>query len=367
MAPSKGADGLVVLQASISSTATLIKNFQLALQSPTPPHPKIESPPQPLALLSDSCKILKAQTTKLSLLILNQPFTPSAITYILNACSGGCLPAMMSALELCTPDKYSHLLHNQIKSSISRIMTELLNLIASIPQDERGIEPQSRDTLASTGVLWAECNKMVTLASDGIVFLATQKVQEYHSLLKDAIQELEEWDPEEEEHDSDEDSISSHGQQITKSSTVNGSDVATSLETLSVTDVGELQKRSLSTLRTVRLLYPALQKRRIGTLPNITSATSPEALPSSEIIENLDSMISSTRSFTEAADEIAGALYESDESQVEVRLKELVKEAELCGTRAKKDWNDDEDEFAEWVGKWLMRLKEVGSEGWERS
>lgn len=364
MAPPTSESSLIALQACIASTQALINSFQLALQSPTPRHSNIEIPPQPLALLSDSCKVLKAQTTKLSLLILNKPFTPSAITYILNACAGGCLPAIMAALELCPAEIYGHLLHNHIRTSISRLMAELLNLIASIPQDERGIEPQSRDILASTGVLWAGCDDIVTLANDGIISLAIHKAEEYHSLLKDAIEELEQWDPEEEEDVSDTDLLSSQQQ---KSSTTDSGDTtepAASLEALSVTDnIVELQKRSLSTFRIVRLIYPALKKRRIASFPNITSTTSHERLPRVEDINRLDVIILSTRRFTEVADEIAGALYEGGEVQVSKLLDALVREAKQCSITIKKNWRCEEDDFTAWVGKWLARLEEVNQKG----
>lgn len=364
MAPPTRESSLMALQACISSTQALITSFQLALQSPTPRHSNIERPPQPLALLSDSCKILKAQTTKLSLLILNKPFTPSAITYILNACAGGCLPAIMSALELCPTEIYSHLLHNHIRTSISRLMAELLNLIASIPQDERGIEPQSRDVLASTGVLWAGCDDIVTLANSGIISLAIQKAEEYHSLLKDAIEELEQWDPEEEEDVSDTDSLSSR-QQITNTTAFGDTtEPGALLEALFVTNnIVELRKRSLSTLRTVRLIYPALKKRRIASFPNITSTTSHEHLPRVEHINRLDAIMLSTQRFTEAADEIAGALYEGGEVQVSELLDALVGEAKQCSTTVTKNWKGEEDDFTAWVGKWSARLEEVNQKG----
>lgn len=358
MAGPKAEDGLAVLQNSILSIKSLIDSFQLALQVPIAQHPDLENPPQPLALLSDSCKILKAQTTKLSLLILNKPFTPSAITYILNTCSSGCLPAMISALELCPSEKYSSLLHDRIKSSISRIMTELVNLIDSIPQDERGLEPQSRDTLASTGVLWAECDKLVTLASEGIVSLALQKAEDYHSLLKDAIEELAQWDPEEED-ESDTDSLSSHKQTTRTTPPSMDTDPATSFEALTITNMVDLKERSLSTLRTIRLLYPALKKRRIATFPNINSSTPLDLLPRPTDIASLDSLMSSAQHFSEAADEIAGALYESDEERVLKRLKELMESAEKCATSSKQNWKDEDDEFSAWLNKWLASSRVI--------
>ena len=360
MAPSKEADNLVALRATLSSTKALIHSFRVALQSPTPPPSAIQDPPNPLALLSDASQILKAQTTKLSLLILNKPFTPSAITFILISLSNSCLPGLISALEICPATKYTRLLHQHIGSTLLKIMMELLSLIASIPSDEHGIETSTgRNTLASTGVLWAECDKMVELASKGLVSLAVQRTEDYHGLLKDAIQELEEWDPDE-DTDSDTDSLSSNKQK--PASTPMADDLASTIEDLSISSVSSLRKRTLLTLRTVRVIYPALKKRRISTFPNITSASTLGSLPTSTQIDVLDSLIDQAKGFTDAADEIAGALYEGDVEQVERRLRALRESAEGCAVGVKKGWEGEEDEFTAWAEKWTARLEEVGKE-----
>ena len=269
----------------------------------------------------------------------------------------------MSALEFCPAQKYSQLLHNHIKSSLSRIMTEMLNLLESIPQDERGIDPQSRGTLASTGVIWAECDKLVALANDGIISLTARKIDDFHDLLKDAIAELEEWNPESDESESDTDSLFSNKQTPAQSEKADDLSLNTSFCDLSISPMIELQKRSLGTLRTVRLLYPALRKRRILNFPNITYSTPLEALPSSENINRLDTVIMAIQSMTEEADEIAGALYENNGSQVVKRLEAQQKRAERCAFEVKRDWRDKEDEFSVWADKWAARLNEIGSQG----
>ena len=239
-------------------------------------------------------------------------------------------------------------------------MMEVLSLIASIPSDEYGIEMSTgRNTLASTGVLWAECDKMVELASNGLVSLAAQRTEDYHGLLKDAIQELEEWDPDE-DTDSDTDSLSSNKQKPASTPTANN--LASTLEDLSISSVAILRKRTLLTLRTVRVIYPALKKRRISTFPNITSASTFESLATSIQIDALDSLIDQAKGFTDAADEIAGALYEGDEEQVERRLRALRESAEACAIGFKKGWKGEEDEFTGWAEKWAARLEEVGRE-----
>ena len=267
----------------------------------------------------------------------------------------------MSALELCPAKEYSQVLHGHIKSSLSKIMVELLHLLASIPHDERGIDSRSRDTLASTGVLWAECDAMVILASSGLAHVADQNLKEYHDLFKDAIEELEDWDPEGDDSDSDTASLSSTRQDPSTSADTDLSHLSTDFQDLSVSSIVELRVHTLTTLRTVRLLYPALQKRRVSNFPNITSATMSDSLPSVQIVEQFDSMISSTKAFTELADEIAGALYESNEMQGLARLRSLQEDAIACASKARVNWEGEEDEFSGWVDKWVARLKEVGN------
>lgn len=359
MASAKESDHLATLQATITSIKILIQALQRALQPSNHPQPEIKDSPNPLALLSDGSKILKAQTTKLSLLVLNKPFTPSAISYILDALYGGCLPGLCSSFELSPSAQYTHLLHQHIQSSLSKTMTTLLSLVASIPQNEHGIEIVRQDVLASTGLLWADCDKMVQLASTGLVELAKQKVEEWHGLLKDAIEELEEWDPEEEEMDEDPDCLSSAIPKPKSTPISNQRPLASSFEHLSLSPIFALRKRTLTILRTIRVLYPALQKRRVSTFPNINKQSTPESLPTSSQINGLDSLVSHTQQWTEAADEIAGSLYEGDEQQVEKRLSSLCEAAESCIRNYKQDWNGKEDEFAGWIDKWLARLEEL--------
>ena len=358
MAPSTEIDALAILETTISNLKTLLHRFQTALQSPTLAHSPIEDTPNPLAVLSDASQILKAQTTKLSLLLLNKPFTPSAITFILTSLSNSCLPALMSALELCPADKYTTLMHQYIKSSLSRIMMELLSLLSSIPKNEHGVEKTlDRDTLASTGVLWAECDKMVALGSGGVTKVAAERVEEYHGLLKDAIAELEEWDPDE-DSESDTDSLPS-----SKGNTSSSRPIDTSLEQsvqdLSLSSIAALRKQTLGTLRIIRVLYPAFVKRRILTFPNINSTAMAENLPSSVQIRSLDELIDRTQQFTEETDEIAGALYAGDEEEVDGRLTKLAEASKTCVEGVRLSWSGNKDEFTTWAEKWMMRLDEV--------
>ena len=237
---------------------------------------------------------------------------------------------------------------------------ELLALLALIPQDEHGIEKtMGRDTLASTGVLWGECDKMMALGSGGLTKLAAGRVEEYHGLLKDAIAELEEWDPDE-DAESDTDSVTSDGVKDVSARLVDAS-LEQSIGDLSLSPIAVLRNRTLATLRIIRVLYPAIVKRRILTFQNFDRTTTAENLPSASHIRNLDTLVDYTKKFTEETDEVAGALYAGAEEEVNDRLTKLAEMSKTCVQGIKFGWDGNEDEFTIWAGKWTARLEEMRS------
>lgn len=264
----------------------------------------------------------------------------------------------MSALQLCPADKYTNLMHQYIRSSLSTTVMELLGLLGLIPQNEHGVEKTiGRDILASTGILWAECDRMVALGLEGVTKIAAERVDQYHDLLKDAITELEQWDPDE-DSESDTDSVASNK---SKPSSARAGDtpLGRSLQDLSVSSIAALRRQTLGTLRIIRVLYPAFVKRRILTFPNIDSTAKAESLPSSSQIRSLDRVVNHTQQFTEEADEIAGALYAGDEEEVDDRLTKLAEMSKTCVEGLRMNWSGHEDEFSSWAEKWMMRLEEV--------
>ncbi|RDI88451.1 hypothetical protein Vi05172_g1459 [Venturia inaequalis] len=94
------------LLAKTTHLQTLLTHFKTSLTTTTTPPPSLPATtsPNPLPLLRDASHLLKAQTTKLGLLLLNEPFTPSAVIKVLSACEAQPLPAIMGALELCHSD-----------------------------------------------------------------------------------------------------------------------------------------------------------------------------------------------------------------------------------------------------------------------
>ncbi|KAL9633313.1 MAG: hypothetical protein Q9164_004776, partial [Protoblastenia rupestris] len=120
-----------------------------------------------------------------------------------------------------------------------------------------------------------------------------------------------------------------------------------------------LKARVLKYLRLVRLLYPALRKRRITTFPNITRVSGESEVPSLQQIRVLDALIAHTQHFTDETDEIAGVLYTDDEGAVLARLEHLAEEVRKCVELTRKNWDGEEDEFSAWIDKWMVRWEDL--------
>ena len=221
-------------------------------------------------------------------------------------------------------------------------MKVLVKLFEEIPQDEHGVQDnQGRDTLQYTGQLWESCDFMINLADQGLRSLAAAKVTEYRSLVDDALGELEGWTTDE----------------------VDDGDDSSSTIFLPLPQVDDtmkaLSKNVLKKLKLVGLLYPPLLKRRIKRFPEINGSTSPEQLPSSKQVADLDTLMAYTQLFQEETDNIAETLYTSNmEEEVKVRLGIIIDYAKKALAVVRKDWDGGDDEFTAWSDKWLIRINE---------
>lgn len=367
MAPSKFDKDINTLSGAVSNIVALIRAFQ----SPHPPNTASSlgpSPhPNPLAVLSDASKILKAQTTKLSLLLLNKPFTPGEIAHILNALANSCLPALATVPDLCPGDRYTELLRRYIGARISSLWRELLTLLESIPRDKDGFEKQEHEgTLLSTGVLWATCDKLVAAGADGVVAVGSDALKESQALLQDAIDELDEWDPDEDNEgetgnneDDDDNDEADPTPAIYTPTTSDDEAIVEGLHKTTLDPIIESKARALQHLRLVRLLYPALSKHRIKPFSNITRSTAEADLPTAASVRIFDGIVKNAQAFTEEADEIAAALYTGDPKEVDRRVKVLMMEATKCVNLSRLSYDEKEDAFSGWAQKWIARSEEL--------
>ncbi|KAL8921002.1 MAG: hypothetical protein Q9172_004244 [Xanthocarpia lactea] len=377
----------------------LLRGFSPELSNNACPNTiKIHNVPNALALLHDSSSVLRAQGTKLSLLLLNKPFTPSAIASVLTSISSECLPGLMSAWEMSTPEVYGHVIHKEVHngsqdlvSAISRLADDIEVMTEDADDDTDALLEdhvgKKEDILQVTGQVWSVCDRLIEIAKVGLVGVAMDKATEWEALIKDAIEEVEGWDPDaEDDFDMEFDSGAEEGEskQLVKEEQkeVNGiktngteqpgmahrgkdielqsNDRPPLMASLQLTDIHATKAKVLKLLKLIRMLYPALRKRRISTFPPFTRTSSTASLPPSNQVTQFSFMLQFCGDFSTAADDLADALYDKVPNLVQAKMELMSIMAGRCVDEVKKGWNDEEDEFTQWSTKWVARVEEVG-------
>src|SRR5438876_242251 len=124
--------GLERLHLTLTTTLSLLRQFLSSLSTTPPPTTTTTNPPtasDPLPLLSTAATLTKAHTTKLSLLLLTPPFTPTAISGVLHDLSAGALPVMMTAVEQCSPEVWGQTLSDEVRGGVRRVLRGLVALV----------------------------------------------------------------------------------------------------------------------------------------------------------------------------------------------------------------------------------------------
>ncbi|KUL88158.1 hypothetical protein ZTR_04100 [Talaromyces verruculosus] len=333
-------------------------------------------PAEPLIILSNSAKSLRAQVTKLSLLAITAPFTPSAISTCLASVNDSVMPSMVTASLLLTPGEYTKAFSTEARILVKTGLKEFAVLVQEISNTAEKLDPsfpskssepskdaenkkkelskQEKDVLTSqTGRVWDVCDTITTLVSQGVVGHVAKRVQQWHDLVKDAINELEEWDPEDEDDGGFEELIGSDDDDDEESNTEN-EDVDDDEK-----DVEALQTQKKSVLRALKpiaQIYPAIVTNRVkkGGL----MADNPQQ------IAKLELLTVNLQSIPDHVDEAAGSLYEHN-------LDDCVKYLKLAKTTAEKaidlvvfSWGEQqqEDKFTVWSGTWRKVMGDVISD-----
>ncbi|KAJ9631643.1 hypothetical protein H2203_000042 [Taxawa tesnikishii (nom. ined.)] len=336
------------------STRALLAQFLTSLSSPSATSTLPPNPPNPLHVLRDSAALLKAQTTKLSLLLINKPFTASAITKVLREIMGTVLPAMMSGVEICQPGIWGRLLSAEAKVRVRNVMREMDGMVAEVgeaaQQELSGKEKsvKNRDSLASTGVVWAACDRVTELEGLGVGGLAVRKAEQYRDTIKDAIEELKEWG----EDDEDDEEGFENGESEGEGDRDSVEDIFAAANRLPTDrkDLRELLDKSLNRLKKVDMLYAALTKRRLKTF-------APDVASEKANVLKLDELIDALKQLPEIVDELASAFYDLDTDEINTVLQRCLSEARDAAELVKTSWEGKEDEFTAWAGKWIEAVK----------
>ena len=330
----------------IASTLAILQQFAASLSSSsTPETANIDDPPNPLRVLGDSAKLVKAHTTKLSLLAINKPFTPSAITKVLKELSATCLPAMMSAVQICKQETavWGSTMGREVQLRVQRVFRELQSLLDELQSIAAGTQQVGRrDTLSSTGVVWESCDAVLELERLGIGGLALLKAEQYRDTIKDAIEELREWtegedldnegqgdallDDDDEAVDGDKDSI----EDIFNAANSMPKD-RPELKALAEEADGKLKK--------VAILYEALIKRRIKTFKIDGNQSA------SKNVSRLDEVMLHLKRMPHQVDEMASCFYDLDEDTAKTTLQRVIDEGKAAASEMRNGWTGGEDTF----------------------
>lgn len=369
---SKAEKDLSTLRLTKGSTLSLLNQFTTSLSAShtSPGTPPPANAPNPLDVIHTTATLLKAQTTKLSLLVLNKPFTPSAISTILRDVSTSCLPALMSAVEICDPSTYSKILFNEVRLRVRRVLQEFAGLIEEIPvvdvDGHESKEGAKRDNLASTGVVWEACDSLIALDCDGLVGLVVKKAEEWRAMIKDAIAELKEWSEDEADSDVDDEHDTNEADTGLENDINSNGSVPDVPDDTTFEDIfGTTRKlpkgpsilrtqleSSLSKLSLTQILYQAVIKRRLKALPPLVRAPA-SSLPYSHTITILDQLMSHLEVVPTEADELASAFYELNNNSAKEYHNRIIDHAKKAALLAEVSWDGKEDALTEWSRKWL--------------
>jgi hypothetical protein len=201
-----------VLSVTLATTFALIDQFTASISSSSSQlsvparELSLSSKPSPLPLLSASAASLKAQSTKLSLLTLTPPFTPSAVSTVLSAINSSVLPSLLTAALLVASeeDKYTASFSAEVRLLVKATLRDLHSLISCAERRSKNRDPKSqldeqqKNTVTeAVGRIWESCDEWVALADGGVGPFVVKKAEMWLGLIKDAVEELGDWDPEE--------------------------------------------------------------------------------------------------------------------------------------------------------------------------
>lgn len=362
------------LSITLETTLALLEQFQDTVSSSAVANTAETSSSNPngLTLLSASSGTLKAQVTKLSLLTITSPFTHSAVTSVLRACNDSVLPSLVTAALLVTPTEYTKAFQSEVRLLVRSALAEFTALVQQVKsiaekkdQAKKDDPKKKEDELRSSekdavtlavGRVWDACDAVVELATKGVVGFVIRRVEQWRDLVKDAVDEIDQWDPEEGDDFFDDLMGSEKGEEDDAGD--NDDDEEDDDE-----ETAALQERKKSTLRLLRpviQVYPAVITNRLkkaGDAP----------LSSKSEIARLESLMLNLQSIPEQVDEVAGALYEGDMDKSAKFLRKIQQSASQAVKVVELPWSTidlagekpAEDKFTVWSKTWFKVVDEV--------
>ncbi|KAL2866840.1 uncharacterized protein BJX67DRAFT_117452 [Aspergillus lucknowensis] len=360
------------LKIILTTTFTLVEQFQSTLSSPqnTSTTPEQRKGLDALPLLSAAATALKSHVTKLSLLTITSPFTPSAVATTVSTLNESVLPSLVTAALLVTPESHTAAFQNEIRILTCTGLKELFMLVKEVQTvaedkaEKKSLEQSEKDAVTlAAGRVWEACDVLIEVAAKGVVGFVVRRAEEYRDLVKDAVEEIEGWDPDEEGDEFfDELLDDDDGKEIAHIGKDEGSEDDDDEEGKSNAALHEQKKDALRILKPIAQIYPAIISNRLKKTPS--PLTPPDA-------RTLEALMKNLQQIPEHIDEVAGALYEADRNNYTRQLRRT----KGCASRAidlvlfpwgmnqasegQGSIGDIEDKFTNWSKTWAKVMGEV--------
>ncbi|KAM0265390.1 hypothetical protein ACHAQJ_000232 [Trichoderma viride] len=385
MAPAPDAAALQSLETLIQTAGTLLKQLQDVLGE-IRNNPDAASTPatssasttslDALALARDSATLIRAHATKVSLLIINQPFTPSAVSSVVRELVTGPIPGLAASVQACDPNAYTLVFRRELAWRCQRVLSGLAELLQKIPKDGKilakereGFSAAGKGSIASTGVLWSSCDSVVSLANGSVGGFFVHKMNEWKDTLNDIMEEMKEWGDEEADDDDDDDeddddeadNINHLADQVasTHISTQNMiDDLMNSHQSIPAADPDRIRPRlesSLRRLRLVILLYQAVTKRRMKKLPSFPQSEA----GSTKTPERLDELATLLQKLPDSFGDLACAFYELRPREIDDAMDQCFLDAFAVSELLSESWDGSRDVFTEWTDKFQKEIKKA--------
>ncbi|WQF86792.1 Putative cyclin-D1-binding protein [Colletotrichum destructivum] len=372
MASSAAGTTPVALNALTDTTVTLIQQLETVLLAinggKDTPQQTDTSSVDTFPLARDSASLIKAHSTKISVLIINEPFTPSAIIKVLRELVSGPIPGVATAAQACDAERYTSTVRKDLAWKCYTVLKELRGLVEKIPRDGKILSAAQKSgsagaagkgSMASTGVIWSACDDLMQFSNGGVGGCFIKKVEEFRATLKDVMEELKEWGEEEPDDDDDDDNDtdgldhdSALGSMMPSTQEMID-DMMSGQGTIPRDDPDNIRNRLESCLKRLRLttlLYQAIVKRRLKTLPSLPSENS-------NVPKRLDEAMRILRKLPHMFDELAGAFYELSPDEIDRVMDLCFNEIVALSELLKSPWAGEKDEFSEWAVKFQAEIK----------
>jgi hypothetical protein len=352
-----------------------------AVPHPAPPSASASaSTTNPIAQLRPAPQLLKAQTTRLGLLLLNPPLAPVALDGILADLERRALPGAFVAAA----DALAHraVLGACFSAAVLAALRGMLTCVGPVADAvTRALSPPpplssaAGDVPLDVGRAWAACDALVALADGGVVAAVARRLRAVTELVRDARAELGEWRADvdyEAEAGGDEDGGSDAGGDGDDDDQKSVEERERALEELAGNwtldsdnrlpayraDLIEMCDRFLQRTDLARRILLAVNKNRVKNFafPSLPFKDEGDEALAIREAARFDRFVELAESVQNNCDEFACGMYDLNGDEAGLRLKDLTKNAVDMVDVASLTWDRQEDELTGRLRNWKTQL-----------